>query len=156
MRAVIQRVRRARVEVDGVVVGQIEAGLLVYVGVAVGDTGGQAERMAEKVAKLRVFGDESGKLNKTVQDVRGGVLAVPNFTLLADARKGRRPSFAAAAPPQDAEAIFDSFVDGLRARSCQVAHGRFGEHMIVGSEADGPVNIVLEIPAPTPDTERPK
>lgn len=156
MRAVVQRVRRARVEVDGVAVGQIEAGLLVYVGVAAADTRGEAERMAEKVAKLRVFEDESGKLNHTVQDVRGGVLAVPNFTLLADARKGRRPSFAAAAPAQHAKAVFDNFVDSLRDQSCLVAHGRFGAHMIVGSEADGPVNIILEIPAPPSGTERPQ
>ena len=156
MRAVIQRVRRAHVEVDGAVVGQIEAGLLVYVGVAATDTGGEAERMAEKITKLRVFEDENGKLNHTVQDVRGGVLAVPNFTLLADARKGSRPSFVAAAPAQHAEGIFDNLVDSLRGKSRLVAHGRFGGHMIVDSEADGPVNIILEIPAAIPNTERPQ
>ena len=97
MRVVIQRIKQAEVEAEGQVVGRCDHGLLVYVGIGANDTQSDAEWLAEKVAKLRIFEDEQGKLNLAVQDVRGGVLAVPNFTLMADARKGRRPTFSAAA-----------------------------------------------------------
>jgi len=144
MRAVLQRVRWAEVIVEGEIVGRIEQGLLVYLGVAAGDEKADAERLAEKVAALRIFEDDEGKLNEDVQDVRGGVLAVPNFTLLADARKGRRPAFVAAAPPQQAGPLYDDFVAALERAGVSAATGTFGAHMIVNSAADGPVNIILE------------
>ena len=144
MKAVIQRVRWAEVEVDSRVVGRIEIGLLVYLGVGLGDTPDQAARLAAKVATLRIFADEQGKMNRSVQDVRGGVLAVPNFTLLGDARKGRRPSYVAAAPPAAAEGLYQAFVDELERQGVSVASGIFGAHMIIRSAADGPVNLLLE------------
>ena len=146
MRAVIQRVRWAEVEVHGSVVGRIEQGLLVYVAVGAEDAEAQAEYLAEKVAHLRIFEDEAGKLNKSVQDVRGGVLAVPNFTLLADARKGRRPAFIGAAPPGRAEPVYEAFVGKLRELGCTTAAGVFGARMTIRSAAAGPVNIVVDTP----------
>jgi len=146
MRAVLQRVRWAEVEADGNVVGKIDHGLLVYVAAGPGDGAAQAEQMAEKIAGLRVFPDKQDKLNLSVRDVRGGVLAVPNFTLLADARKGRRPAFGAAAPATVAEPVFDAFVLTLGKMGVAVAAGIFGASMLIRSSADGPVNIVLDIP----------
>ena len=150
MKAVIQRVRWAEVEVEGRVVGRIERGLLVYAGVAVGDTVQEARRLADKVANLRIFPDDLGKLNLSVQDARGGVLAVSNFTLLADARKGRRPAFVAAAGPEIAGPIFDGLVACLRAAGVPVQQGVFGATMHIRSEADGPVNILLDVVAGEP------
>jgi len=146
MRVVVQRVRWAEVEADGKVVGRVERGLLAYVGVGVDDAPAEADYLAEKVAHLRIFDDEDGKLNRSVQDVRGGVLAVPNFTLMADARKGRRPSFEAAAPGETAGPLHERFVEALKRCGCQVACGAFGQHMIIRSAADGPVNVILETP----------
>jgi D-aminoacyl-tRNA deacylase len=158
MRAVVQRVRWAEVEVGGKVVGRMLRGLLVYVGVAVGDTPQEARRLADKVANLRIFEDELGKLNLCVQDARGGVLAISNFTLLADARKGRRPAFVGAAAQEIAAPIFDAFVAALREAGLGVEQGVFGASMFIRSEADGPVNILLEMtpgpaggPAPGPE-----
>ena len=145
MKAVIQRVRWAEVEVDGRIVGRVERGLLVYAGVAVGDTAQEAWKLADKVANLRIFEDEGGKLNLSVQDVRGGVLAISNFTLLADARKGRRPAFVGAAPQEVAGPVFEGFVAALRATGVTVQQGLFGATMCIRSEADGPVNILLDI-----------
>jgi D-tyrosyl-tRNA(Tyr) deacylase len=147
MKAVVQRVRWAEVEVEGRVVGRIERGLLVYAGVAVGDTLQEARRLADKVANLRIFQDDAGKLNLSVQDARGGVLAVSNFTLLADARKGRRPAFVGAAGQEVAGPIFDGFVAALRAAGLTVGQGVFGATMHIRSEADGPVNILLDMVA---------
>lgn len=146
MRAIIQRVLRGDVQVDGQTVGRVGRGLLVYVGVAVTDTKADAEQMAEKIAALRIFDDKDGKLNLSVRDARGGVLAVPNFTLLADARKGRRPAFVDAAGPDAAKALFEAFVAALLACECTVATGPFGASMVIHSAADGPVNIVLDLP----------
>lgn len=145
MRAVLQRVLGAEVQADGRSVGRIDLGLLVYVGVAQADTPEQAAKLAEKVANLRIFDDEGGKLNKSVRDVRGGVLAVPNFTLLADARKGRRPAFVNAAAGDHASSLFQAFLAALRNECCHVASGAFGAAMTINSTADGPVNIVLDI-----------
>lgn len=145
MKAVVQRVRWAEVSVDGKVIGRIERGLLVYVGVAVGDTAEESRRLADKVVALRIFEDDSGKLNRSVQDVRGGVLAIPNFTLLADARKGRRPAFVRAAPPEAARPAFAVLLSSLGAGGMPVAQGAFGASMQIRSEADGPVNIILEM-----------
>ena len=146
MRALVQRVAEARVEVDGQTVGRIGAGLLVYVGVAVGDSTRQGEWLAEKVAHLRIFKDEQEKLNLSVQDVRGEVLAVSNFTLLGDARKGRRPAFVAAAAYGQARPVDEAFVEALRALGVSVATGSFGARMAVFSKADGPVNIIIDTP----------
>ena len=145
MRAVIQRILRAEVRVDGTPVGRIERGLLVYVGVGQDDHEEKACRLAEKVAAIRIFNDENDKLNLGVRDVRGGVLAVPNFTLLADARKGRRPAFVNAARGDRAEELFQVFVETLRAQGCAVETGLFGASMQIDSTADGPVNIVLDM-----------
>lgn len=147
MRAVIQRVRHAEVRVDGEVAGRVDAGLLVYVGIGHDDTAEIAARLAEKIAYMRIFEDDQGKMNRGVQDIAGGVLAVPNFTLLADARQGRRPAFVAAARPEQAQPLFDAFADALAALGVTVRTGVFGAHMHITSLADGPVNIVLDLPA---------
>lgn len=146
MRALVQRVDWAEVMVAGRVVGRIDHGLLVYVGVAVGDTAADAVRLAEKVAQLRIFEDDDGKMNKSCQDVRGGVLAVSNFTLLADTRKGRRPAFTAAAAPELAERLYVTFSAALAEQSLTVARGIFRATMRIQSAAAGPVNVLVEVP----------
>ena len=145
MKAVIQRVREADVQVEGRSVGRIGRGLLVYIGVAVDDRPENADRLAEKVAHLRIFPDADGKLNLSVQDARGGVLAVPNFTLQADARKGRRPAFVNAAKGDVAEPLHDRFVEALKGWVQPVETGLFGADMQIRSIADGPINILLEM-----------
>jgi len=142
----IQRVSEARVEVDGRVVGRIGRGLLVYVGVAATDTLAEAKWLAGKVANLRIFRDDEGRLNLSVQDVRGDVLAVSNFTLLADARKGRRPAFVAAAGADDARPLDDAFAEALAAAGLKVERGQFQAMMAVHSIADGPVNVIIDTP----------
>jgi len=144
MRAVIQRVHWAQVEVQGQVVGRIEQGLLVYVGIGVADSHADAQWLAEKTAHLRVFPDSQGRLNVSVQDARGGVLAISNFTLMGDARKGRRPSFDAAAPAEKAGPLHEAFLEHLRQNGCAVATGVFGAEMIIRSAAAGPVNIIID------------
>jgi D-tyrosyl-tRNA(Tyr) deacylase len=146
VRAIVQRISWAEVEVGGSVVGKAQIGLLVYVGMAPTDTRDDAMRLAEKIAGLRIFPDEAGKLNFSVRDARGGVLAVPNFTLLADARKGRRPAFDCAAPPPIAEPLYNTFVAALRAQGCQTECGVFGADMKIRSQANGPVNIIIDMP----------
>ena len=137
--------REASVAVDGERVSEIGAGLLLLVGVAEGDGETEADWLAEKVAGLRIFRDEEGKMNLSVRDVGGGVLAVSQFTLLADTRKGKRPSFVHAAPPEKAEPLFDYFCERLReAGLSPVQTGRFGAMMDVALVNDGPVTIVLE------------
>lgn len=148
MRALAQRVHWAEVEVAGLVVGRIEEGLLVYVGVGLADTVGDAQRLAEKIAHLRIFEDGNDKMNLSCRDVRGGVLAVSNFTLMADTRKGRRPAFVAAAPPEEAERLYEAFADALAEQGCTVARGVFRAKMAVRSAAAGPVNVLVEVPAP--------
>jgi len=152
MRVLIQRVHSAEVAVASRTVGRIDRGLLVYLGIGVGDSIDQAKWLGEKVSQLRIFEDEQGKMNMSVQDARGGVLAIPNFTLLADARKGRRPAFVAAARPEQAEPLFEAFVSAIGASGLTVAKGVFGAEMTIRSDADGPVNIVLD--APTGGDER--
>lgn len=148
MRILVQRVKWAQVELDGSVVGRVERGLLLYVGVAAWDTPADAARAAEKIAHLRIFEDDDGKLNRSLQDVRGGVLAIPNFTLMGDAAKGRRPAFVDAARGEAARAIFAALLSSLEALGLNVLMGVFGAHMEIRSAADGPVNIVLDIPDP--------
>ncbi len=144
MRAILQRVSWARVIVDDGLAGQCRTGLLVYVGVFVGDEAADAEKLADKIAGLRIFEDEYGKLNHNVRDVRGDILGIPNFTLAADTRKGRRPSFDSAARPDEARELFEVFVAALKALGCRVETGRFGAHMTIESEANGPVNVILD------------
>jgi len=144
MRAVIQRVRRASVVVGDETVGAVGAGWLVLLGVAPADTAAEAVWLADKVAHLRAFEDDAGKMNRSVLDVGGGVLVVSQFTLLGDTRKGRRPSFTGAAPPAVAEPLYERFAAELRAVGLPVATGRFGADMRVELVNDGPVTFVLE------------
>lgn len=144
MRAVLQRVRSARVEVAGEVVGEIGGGLLVLLGVAQGDQLQQARTLAKKTAELRIFEDAEGKMNLSLQEVGGAVLAVSQFTLLADCRKGRRPGFSAAAPPEVANSLYQEYVTALRGHDLTVATGIFQAEMQVHLINDGPVTLLLD------------
>ena len=144
MICVIQRVASARVTADGKRLGEIGRGLLILAGVQEGDTPAHAAAFAEKCAALRIFPDESGRMNRSVRDVGDGVLAVPNFTLCADCRRGTRPSFSGARRPDEAAALYAEFVRRLEACAVrQVETGRFGADMRVALENDGPVTLVL-------------
>jgi D-tyrosyl-tRNA(Tyr) deacylase len=144
MRAVIQRASKASVSVEGEVVGHIGRGVMVLVGVTHGDTQEQANWLAEKIAGLRIFEDAEGKMNLGLLDVGGAALVVSQFTLYADARKGRRPSFTDAAPPEIAEPLVDYFAQALRRQGVPVEAGVFRAHMLVEIHNDGPVTILLE------------
>jgi D-tyrosyl-tRNA(Tyr) deacylase len=148
MRAVLQRVSRARVTVGDETTGEIAVGWLVLLGVAPDDTRAEVDWLADKVANLRAFADDAGKMNRSVLDVGGGVLVVSQFTLYGDCRKGRRPSFTAAAPPAVAEPLYEAFVTALRALGAPVATGRFAADMQVELVNDGPVTFVLETGGP--------
>jgi D-aminoacyl-tRNA deacylase len=143
MRAVCQRVSEARVLVDGAVVGQIGPGLCVLLGVARGDAVDAGLALAGKIARLRVFPDDAGRFARSLLDVGGGALVVSQFTLLADTAKGNRPSFTEAAPPEEAEPIYNRFCAGLRALGVEVEQGAFGAKMAVELVNDGPVTIVF-------------
>lgn len=147
MKALLQRVRQARVEVGGETVGAIGPGLLVLLCAERGDTPAVAERLLAKILKLRIFADAAGKMNRSLQDVGGGLLVVSQFTLAADTRGGNRPSFAGAAPPAEGERLYEHFVAAARACHPQVATGRFGADMQVHLINDGPVTIPLELRA---------
>jgi D-tyrosyl-tRNA(Tyr) deacylase len=144
MRIVLQRVREASVEAEGRVAGRIGRGICLLVGVEKGDTEAEAGRMAAKAVDLRIFPDEAGKMNLSLADVGGEVLAVSQFTLAGSVRKGRRPSFDGAEEPGRAEALFARFVDAVRGRGIGVATGVFQTHMTVRIVNDGPVTFVLE------------
>ena len=144
MRAVIQRVLQAKVEVEGDVVGRIERGLLVYLGVGKDDDEKDVEFMADKLANLRIFADEAGKMNRSVIDVGGGILLVSNFTLHGDCRKGRRPGFDAAAAPEHAEELYEKVAARLAQQGVPVETGSFGAYMQVTSQNDGPVTFLLD------------
>ncbi|HLA84024.1 MAG TPA: D-aminoacyl-tRNA deacylase [Thermoguttaceae bacterium] len=144
MKACIQRVGRARVTVGGEMVGQIGRGLLVLLGVAEGDTEDDARRMAEKTVGLRIFEDDEGRMNLDLTASGGAMLVVSQFTLLADCRKGRRPSFTDAAPPETAQRLYEVFADHVRRQNVPVATGRFQQHMEVELVNDGPVTILLD------------
>jgi D-tyrosyl-tRNA(Tyr) deacylase len=145
MRIVLQRVKEASVTVAGEKISAIGPGLLLLVGVAQGDGAPEADWLAEKVAGLRIMADDEGKMNRSVRDVGGAVLAVSQFTLLADTRKGKRPSFVGAAPPEEATRLFDHFCERLHATGVDpVETGRFGAMMNVSLVNDGPVTILLE------------
>jgi D-tyrosyl-tRNA(Tyr) deacylase len=144
MRAVIQRVSEASVAVDGAAVGRIGRGLLVLLGVGAGDSAADAELLAEKIANLRIFPDTDGRFNRSLLDVGGGALVVSQFTLYADTRRGRRPGFSDAAPPEVAAPLVDVFANALRRSIGIVATGAFGAHMQVALVNDGPVTILLD------------
>jgi D-aminoacyl-tRNA deacylase len=144
MRAVLQRVRSAQVEVEGRITGRIGAGLLVLLGVAKSDTEQDARFLADKIVNLRIFGDENGKMNRSLLDTGGALLAVSQFTLYGDCRKGRRPSFDAAAPAETARALYESFVEAVRAQGVTVETGVFQAHMLVSLANDGPVTLLVE------------
>jgi D-tyrosyl-tRNA(Tyr) deacylase len=144
VRAVVQRVSSARVTVDLEVVGEIEPGLCVLLGVAREDGEEEAERLAGRVARLRIFENEEGRFDRSLLDVGGAALVVSQFTLIADTAKGSRPSFTDAAPPEVAEPLYESFCAALRELGVKVATGRFGARMAVELTNDGPVTIVLE------------
>ena len=144
MRAVIQRVTSADVSVDGQTVGAIEHGLVVLLGVQSGDQETQALQLADKVVGLRIFADNEGKMNLSLHDVEGSALIISQFTLLADVRKGRRPSFIAAAPPAEANRLYEFFCDSVTRLGVRVATGRFGADMQVRLINDGPVTIILD------------
>ena len=144
MRAVVQRVQRASVAVNGEVVGSIAAGLLVFLGVARDDTEAAADYLSDKVAGLRIFEDAEGKMNRSVDEAGGAVLVVSQFTLYGDVRRGKRPSFDRAAPPAEARRLYEYFVERLRAAGLRCATGRFQEMMDVALVNDGPVTILLD------------
>lgn len=145
MRAVIQRVVDATVTVDGAVAGAIEGGLLVYLGVAKGDGEEQAAWLAAKIAKLRIFKDDEKKMNKAITEIGAGVLVISQFTLLANLRKGNRPSWDDAALPEDAERLYKAFIKEMHSHVDVVEQGVFGAHMDVRYTNDGPVTFVLDI-----------
>jgi D-tyrosyl-tRNA(Tyr) deacylase len=144
MRAVVQRVDRARVKVGDEITGEIGKGLLVLLGVGQGDNESDADYLAEKVAGLRIFEDEAGKMNLSVGEIGGAVLAVSQFTLFGDVRRGKRPSFDAAARPERARQLYDAFVERIRARGLRCETGRFQEMMQVELVNNGPVTILLD------------
>ena len=144
MRAVVQRVSRASVVIDGVTVGAIDAGLVVLLGVTHDDTPEQAKWLAEKVVGLRLFNDADGKMNRGLDDVGGAMLIVSQFTLYGDCRKGKRPSFIDAAPPPLAIPLYEAFINGVKALGIRVATGQFGADMKVELINDGPVTLIVD------------
>lgn len=148
MRALVQRVSRAKVTVDSEVVGEIGPGLLAFIGVTHGDTSVQATKLADKIANLRVFSDDNDKMNLSVLDVGGSVLVVSQFTLYGDTRKGRRPAYVDAARPEVAEPLCDEVVAELRSLNVPVETGRFRADMQVELINDGPITLSIEVPPP--------
>ena len=144
MKALLQRVTGASVSVGGEVVGRIGRGLVVFVGVAGGDTEKDGQFLVQKTVNLRIFADEEGRFNLSALDINGELLLVSQFTLLADTKKGRRPSFVEAAPPAQAEELFEQFVEQARATGLKVETGRFQQYMQVEIHNDGPVTILLD------------
>ncbi len=144
MRACVQRVSQASVAVNHEIVGQISRGLLVLLGVATEDTAEDATQLADKIAGLRIFDDEQGKMNLALAEIGGGMLVVSQFTLLGDCRKGRRPGFSAAAPPEVAEQLYQVFANRVAAAGIAIATGRFRQHMQVSLINDGPVTMLLD------------
>ena len=144
MRVVLQRVSSASVKIDGTVTGEIGPGLVLLLGIAKDDTPRDVEYVVDKCVQLRIFGDEKGKMNRSLLDVAGDVLAISQFTLFGDTRKGRRPSFEAAAPPEHAEPLYELAVERLGGFGIRVATGRFGAFMEVALVNDGPVTLTVE------------
>jgi len=144
LKALLQRVTQASVSVNGEIMGKISGGLVVFLGVANGDTIKDAQYLAQKTVDLRIFTDNQGKFNLSCLDIKGEILIISQFTLLADARKGRRPSFTGAAPPEQAEDLFNKYVEQVRATGLRVETGKFQAHMMVDLCNDGPVTIMLD------------
>ena len=144
MRALIQRVSEARVEVEGRIVGEIGPGLLILVCAMQGDSAENADALADKIRKLRIFRDDAGRMNRSLADTGGAALVVSQFTLAADTSRGNRPGFSAAAPPAEGKALYQAFSDNLRRAGVPVANGIFGADMAVSLTNDGPVTIWLE------------
>ncbi|HEX6509799.1 MAG TPA: D-aminoacyl-tRNA deacylase [Chloroflexota bacterium] len=144
VRAVAQRVRSASVTVGDEIVGRIDRGLAILIGVEKGDTDADVDRVADKLAVLRVFEDAAGKMNLSASDVGGSMLVVSQFTLLGDVRKGRRPSFVRAAEPESGRRLYERFAERLRSHGYRVEQGRFGASMIVSLENEGPVTLILD------------
>ena len=151
MRAVVQRVTACEVRVSDQTVGQIGPGLLVLLGISLSDEEEHADYLADKIAHLRIFGDDAGKMNRSLVDTGGEMLVVSQFTLLGDCRKGRRPSFVEAAPPEKAERLYDYFVDRVRLNGISVATGQFQAMMAVSLVNDGPVTLIVESKGSSPD-----
>ncbi len=151
MKALLQRVSRASVSIDGNLVGEIGRGLVVLVGIANGDTEKDIDYLVQKIVNLRIFEDSESKFNLSAIDVKGELLIVSQFTLMADTRKGRRPSFTDAAPPAQAEALFEKFVAVAGGTGLKVATGRFQAHMLVDIQNDGPVTVILDSREKFPD-----
>jgi D-tyrosyl-tRNA(Tyr) deacylase len=149
VKALLQRVTSASVSVGDEVVGSIGQGLVVFVGVAAGDTEADAQFLAQKTVDLRIFADETGRFNLSALDIKGELLVISQFTLLADTRKGRRPSFTDAAPPSEAEALFQRFVEQAGSTGLKVETGRFQQYMHVEIHNDGPVTVLLDSRAKT-------
>jgi D-tyrosyl-tRNA(Tyr) deacylase len=143
MRVVLQRVQHGQVSVDGKVIAEIGAGLMILLGIGPNDTEQQARSLVEKIANLRIFEDPQGKMNLSVRDVSGQAIVVSQFTLYADTRKGRRPSFTDAAPPEIARSLVDRFAELLTAQGVPTQTGKFGAHMLVEIANDGPVTCIL-------------
>ncbi|HYX39184.1 MAG TPA: D-aminoacyl-tRNA deacylase [Oligoflexus sp.] len=152
MRAVIQRVSRADVKVEDKVVGSIEAGLLVYLGLHQSDGPELIPVLVDKIINLRIFPNEEGRFDRSLQDGGGGLLVVSQFTLYGDCRKGRRPSFQDAAPPERARALYEKFLECAAGKGIQIAAGVFQAHMEVSSVNDGPVTIIMDLPNQGADT----
>ncbi len=147
MIGLLQRITNARVEVKGETVAAVGTGLLVLVGVQRGDSQSHADRLLERLLSYRVFPDDQGKMNRDLRDVAGGLLLVPQFTLAADTRKGTRPSFTSAAPPEESKILFDYLLTQARAAHDPVDAGQFGANMLVSLTNDGPVTFWLEVPS---------
>jgi len=144
MRALVQRVTKASVSIEGEVVGKINKGLVILLGVKNGDTASDAKFLADKCVNLRIFADDNGKFNLSALDVSGELLAISQFTLYGDTRKGRRPSFVEAAPPEISEPLYEKFVEYLKESGLRITTGEFGAMMLVEIHNDGPVTILLE------------
>lgn len=144
MRALVQRVSRASVSVGGAVIGEVGPGLMILICAMQGDGEGEADKLAAKIAKLRIFRDEEGRMNRSVTDVQGAALVVSQFTLAADTSRGNRPGFSGAAAPQDGERLYEYFASRLQGEGVPVATGRFGADMAVSLTNDGPVTIWLD------------
>ena len=144
MRAVVQKVSSSKVTVDGETIGKIDQGLMVLLGVTHDDTSKDVDYMVDKVTNLRIFEDEEGKMNLSLKDIGGDVLAVSQFTLYGDARRGRRPSFSDAARPEVANPLYEEFIEKVKTQGINVETGKFGAHMMVDLTNDGPVTILLE------------
>ena len=154
MRAVLQRVLSASVDINGECVGEIKKGILLLLGIAAGDTENECDYLANKAVNLRIFEDENGKMNKSLCDILGEMLIISQFTLYADCKKGRRPSFVSAAQPELAVPMYERFIENVRVQGVKVQTGRFGADMLISLKNDGPVTIILDTNDIMPENSR--